>query len=96
MEMKKIKVKMNKLVYLGLPILEISKALMHEFWYDYIEPRYQKNAKLCYMDTDSFIIHITTEDVYKYIAGNVGKRFDASNHEVNRPLPTGKKKKWLD
>ena len=55
---------MNKRVYLGLPILEISKALMHEFWYDYIEPRHQKNAKLCYMDTDSFIIHITTEDGY--------------------------------
>ena len=45
------------------------------------------------MDTDSFIIHITTEDGYKYIAGDVGKRFDTSNHEVNRPLPTGKKKR---
>ena len=50
-EMKKIKVKMNKPVYLGLSILEISKTLMHEFWYDYIKPKYQDNAKLCYMDT---------------------------------------------
>ena len=61
-EMKKTKVKMNKPVYLGLSILEISKTLMYEFWYDYIKPKYQNNAKLCYMDTDSFIIHIKTED----------------------------------
>ena len=53
-EMKKIKVKMNKPVYLGLPTLEISKILLYEFWYDYIKPKYQNNAKICYMDTDSF------------------------------------------
>ena len=52
---KIVKVKMNKPVYLGLPILEISKAQIHEFWYDYIKPKYQQNAKLCYMDTNSFI-----------------------------------------
>ena len=57
-EMKKIKAKINKPIYLGFSILEISKTLMHEFWYDYIKPKYQSNAKLCYMDTDSFIIHI--------------------------------------
>ena len=60
-EMKKIKVKMNKPVYLGMFILEINKTLMYEFWYDYIKPKYQNNAKLCYMDTGSFIIHIKTE-----------------------------------
>ena len=54
-EMEKIKGKMNMPVYLGLSILEISKTLMYEFWYDYIKPKYQDNAKLCYMDTDSFI-----------------------------------------
>ena len=54
-EMKKIKVKMSKSAYLGLSILEISKTLMYEFWYDYIKPKYQNNEKLCYMDTDSFI-----------------------------------------
>ena len=53
--MEKIKGKMNMPVYLGLSILEISKTLMYEFWYDYIKPKYQDNAKLCYMDTDSFI-----------------------------------------
>ena len=62
-EMKKIKVKMNKTVYLGLSILEISKTLIYEFWHDYIKPKYQNNAKLCYMDTNSFIILIKTEDV---------------------------------
>ena len=56
--MKKINVKMNKPVYLGFSILEISKTLMYEFWYDYIKLKYQNKAKLCYMDTDSFIIYI--------------------------------------
>ena len=56
--MEKIKVRMNKPLYLGLSILEISKALMYEFWYDYIKPIYCDNGKLCYMDTDNFIINI--------------------------------------
>ena len=64
-EMKKTKVKMNKPVYLGMSILDISKTLMYEFWYDYIKPKYQENAKLCYMDTDTLIIHIKTKDFYK-------------------------------
>ena len=59
-EMKKTKVKMNKPVYLGLSMLEISKTLMYEFWYDYMQPKYGDNVKLCYMDTDSFIMHIKT------------------------------------
>ena len=92
-ERKKTKVKMNKPVYLGLPILEISKTVMYEFWYDYIKPKYQNNAKLCYKDTDSFIIYIKTDDVYEDIADDVQKRFDTSNYEVNRPLPTRKNKK---
>ena len=91
-EMKKTKVLMNKPVYLGLPILEISKAPMYEFWYDYIKPKYGDNVKLCYMDTDSFIMHIKTEDFYKDIANDVEKRSDTSNYEVNRPLPTAKNK----
>ena len=70
-EMKKTKVKMNKSVYLGLSILEITKTLMYEFWYDYMKPKYGDNKKLCYMDTDSFIMHIKTEDFYKDIANDV-------------------------
>ena len=64
-EMKKAKVKMNKAKYLGMSILDISKTLMYEFWYDYIKPKYQEKAKLCYMDTGSFIIHIKTEELYE-------------------------------
>ena len=79
--MKRTRVKMNKPVYLGLSILEISKTLMYEFWYDYIKPNYQQNAILCYMDTGSSIIHIKTEDVYENIADDVEKRFDTSNYE---------------
>ena len=97
-EMKRTKVKMSKPIYLGLSILEISKLLMYEFWYDYMEPKYGDNVKLCYTDTDSFIMNIKTEDFYKDIANDVEKRFDTSNYECDRPLPTGKNKKsnWIN
>ena len=62
MEMKKAEVKMNKLVYLGEAILDISKTLMYEFWYDYIKLKYGDKARLCYTDTDSLIIYVETED----------------------------------
>ena len=94
-EMKKTKVKMNKPIYLGLSILEISKTLMYEFWYDYMKPKYANNVKLCYMDTDSFITNLKTNDFYEDIASDVENRFDTSNYEVNRPLPTGKNKKTI-
>ena len=73
-EMKNTKVKMNKPVYLGLSILEFSKTLMYEFWYDYMKPKYGDNVKLSYMDTDSFIMHIKREDFYKDIANDVEKK----------------------
>ena len=94
-EMKRMKVKMNKPIYLGLSILDISKILMYEFWYDYMKPKYNNNVKLCYMDTDSFVMNIKTKDFYKDIANDVEDRFDTSNYEVNRPLPTGKNKKVI-
>ena len=86
---------MNKPVHLGLTILEISKTLMYEFRYDYIKPKYQNNAKLCYTDTDSFIIYFKTEDVYEDVTDDFEKRFDTSNYEVNRLLPTRKNKKRI-
>ena len=64
---------MNKPLYLGLSILEISKTLICEFWYDYIKQKYKHNPKLCYIDTDSFIIHIKIEDIYEDIANDVEK-----------------------
>ena len=86
---------MNKPVYLGLSLLEISKSPVYEFWHDYIKPMHQSSAILCYMDTGSFIINIKTEDFYEDIANDVDKRFDASNYEVNRPLPKRKNKKVI-
>ena len=68
---EKIKVKINKPVYLDLSILEITKTLIHEFWYDHIKAKYLNNAKLYYMDTDSFIIYIKTENVHEDIANDV-------------------------
>ena len=63
-EIKKTKVKINKPIYLGMSILDISKTLMYEFWYDYIKPKYEDKAKLCYTNTDSFVINIFTEDFF--------------------------------
>ena len=71
MKMKNVEVKENKPIYLGQAILDIIKTLMYEFWYDYIQPRYGDKARLCYMDTDSFVMCIKTEDFYKDIAGDV-------------------------
>ena len=94
-EKKKTKVKMNKPIYFGLSKLEINKTLMYEFWYDYMKPKYNDNVRLCYMDTDSFVMHIKTNDFYEDIANDIENRFDTSNYEVNRPLPTGKNKKII-
>ena len=92
-EMKKVKVKMNNPIYLGISILDTSKITMYEFWYDFIKSKYESRAKLYYMDTDSFIINIKTEDFYKDISGNVMERFDTSNYIYDRPLPINANKK---
>ena len=85
--MKKTEVKLNKPVHLGLSILDVSKTGMYEFWYDYTKPKYRKKAKLCYMDTDSFIVHVKSLNVYEDLTGDVETRLNTSNHEVKRPLP---------
>ena len=79
-EMRKVKVKMNKPIYLGFSILDISKITMYEFWYDYVKSKYDDKARLCYMETDSFVVKIKTKDFYKDIAENVKERFDNSNY----------------
>ena len=94
-EMKKVKVKMKKSIYLGLSILEISKILMYEFWYDYVKKKYGDMVKLCYMDTDSLIMNIKTNDFCKDIAQDNEERFDTSNYDVDRTLPKGKNKKVI-
>ena len=94
-EMKRTRVKMNKTLYLGMSILDITKILMYEFWYDYIKPKYRKRAKLCYTDTDSFITYIKTEIFFEDVSNDVERWFDTSNYGKNdkRPLPIGKNKK---
>ena len=89
---------MNKPIYLGQAILDISKTLMYEFWYDYLKPKYGDNVKLCYTDTDSFVIHVKTEDFYEDIGDDVDQWFDTSKYDKNdnRQLPIGKNKKVIN
>ena len=94
--MRKTQILMNKLFYLGLSILDLSKTVMYEFWYGYVKPKYGENAKLCYMDTDSFIVHVKIDDIYKDIAEDVDTRFDTSNFEMGRPFPKGNNKKLIE
>ena len=70
---------MNKPVYLGFSILHLAKIVMYEFWYDYVKPKYCEKAKFFYMDTDSFIVHVKTDDIYKDIVEDVEARLDTSN-----------------
>ena len=88
---------MNKPVYLGQAILDVSKTLMYKFHYDYMRPKYGSNVKLCYIDTDSFMYEIDTEVSYRDIAADVKKRFDTSEYtkDDNRPLIIGKNKKVI-
>ena len=94
-EMKRTRVKMIKPLYLGMLMLDIIKILVYEFWYNYITPTYGDKAKLCYTDTDSFIIYIKTEDFFEYISSDVEKWFDTSNYNKKDkiPIPIGKNKK---
>ena len=93
-KMKKTRVKMTKPLYLGMSMLDISKILMYKFCYDYISPKYGDKTKLCYTDTDSFIICIKTEDFGENISNDVQKWFDTSNYDKNekRPFPIGMNK----
>ena len=94
-EKKKTQILMNKPVYLGLSILEISKILMYEFWYDYVKPKYGEKTKLCYMDT-AIIVYIKADYIYKDIVDDVETRFDNSNYELDRSLPKGRNKKVIE
>ena len=86
---------MNKPVGLGLSLLELSKILMYESWYGYVKPKYDEKAELCYMDIDSFIVYIKTDDIYKDNAAGAETRYDTSNYELDRPLPIRKNKKVI-
>ena len=95
-EMGKIKVVMNKPVYLGQAILDLSKMIMYEFHYDYMKRKYRdEDLTQCYLDTDCLIYSIRTEDFYKDIADDVEARFDTSGYVPDRPLPVGLNKKVI-
>ena len=83
MGMKKTKVKIKKPIYLGQAVLDLSKTLMFEFWYDYLKPMHGDKIRLCYTDTDSFIMHIKTDYLSKDISADVDKWFDTSNFDKN-------------
>ena len=95
--MKKTSLTMNKPVYLGMCILDLSKTIMYDFHYNYIKPKYGAKAKLLFTDTDSFMYEIETEDFYKDISKDVKDRFDTSDYPENHPsgIPTGINKKVL-
>ena len=95
--MKKISLKFDKPVYLGMCILDLSKTLMYDFHYNYIKKKYGDNAKLLFTDTDSLMYEIKTEDFYKDISGDVKDRFDTSDYPPNHPsgIPIGVNKKVL-
>ena len=97
MEMKKSEIYMKKPVYLGQAILDVSKTLMYKVWYECINPKYADNAKVCYMDTDSFIMHANTDDFYHDISNDVNLLFDTSNCSTKllRSLPIAINKKVL-
>ena len=93
---------MKKPRYFGFLIFELSKVLIYQFWHDYVKPKYNKKAKLCYMDTvlNGFIVYIKTDDIYEDITEDVETRFDTSNYELEcnsteRPIPKGKNKKVI-
>ena len=91
MDMWRMKVEINKPVYLSLCILDLSKIVMYEFHYDYMKPKYGHKAKLMYQDTDLLVYHIETEDFDRDIAGDVEKRFYTSNYSKDdkRSLQVG-------
>ena len=95
--MKKTNLTINKPVYLGMCILDLSKTVMYEFHYKYIKEKYGDKAKLLFTDTDSLMYEIETEDFYKDISGDVKDRFDTSDYPENHPsgIPTGENKKVL-
>ena len=97
-EMGKIKVMINKPVYLSQVILDLSKIIMYEFHNDYMKPTYGDNPQLCYIYTDSLVYHIKTEDFYTDILNDVPMRFNTSgysNRPCNRPLPIGMNRKVI-
>ena len=82
-------------MYLGLSILDLSKIVIYDYRYVCVKPTYGKKATLCYTDTDNFIVHIKSKVIYAEVAEDVETKFDTSNYEADRPLPTDKNRKVI-
>ena len=90
--MRKTQMLITKPVNLRVSILDLSKSVVHEFSYGYVKPKYSENEKLCYIDTDSLIVHVKTNVIYIDIAQDIKTRFDTSNFQLDRPFPKRKNK----
>ena len=96
-EMRKTSILLDKLIIVGQAILDKIKELMYEFYYDYLKPKFTDKVKLLYMDTDSFVLHIETEDFYEDIKNDIHDWFDTSKYLklMNLPLEYGVNKKII-
>ena len=83
---------MNKPIYVGFSILELSKVLMYSFFYDTLKPRYGENVRLCYTDTDSFILQYATDDLYANMS-DMMDQYDTSNYPADHALHSVANKK---
>ena len=89
--MRKTEILINKPLYWGLSLLDLNKTAIDELYYDYVKPKSGQSTNLCYMDSDSFIVHVKTNDIHKGIVEDVETRFNTSNFVLDRPLPKAKK-----
>ena len=95
-EMRKTQILINKPVYLGLWVLDLSETVIHKFWCDYVRLRYGQNVKLRYMAKDGLIVYVKTDGIYKDIAEDVETRFRTSHFKMGRPLPKRKNKNAIE
>ena len=77
---------MNKHDYLGLSILQLSKSVMYEFRYEYVNLKYDGKTKFCYIDKKSFFLSLKTDDIYKDTAKNVERSLETSKYDLNRSV----------
>ena len=86
-EMRRTNVLMDKPIMVGQAILDKSKELMYSFWYEYLKPKYKDKINLLYMDTDSFVIEVETDDFFKDTKDDLKEWFDTSNYHKDMVLP---------